>query len=353
MTNQDYNPEIYKASRTVFYFIFLFILLLIFFSLDLFSGSVKIPAGDIIRLLFSGVTEKDEWRTIVIDFRLPRSFTAVLAGIGLSLSGLQMQSVFRNPLAGPYVLGISAGASLGVALLVMGASSFDFWVLAGSFNHWAIVISAWLGSGLVLLMILAVSFRIRDVLTILILGILFGSITIALVSILQYFSDESMLKTFIVWTLGSLGNVSGSQMTIMSICIFAGILISLFAIKPLNILLLGENYARTLGINIWFARSIIFTSTSILAGTITAFCGPIGFIGIAVPHLSRLIFKTSEHKILMPGTMLIGAIVLIISDIISHLPGSDKMLPINSVTAMLGVPIVVWIILRNQKFAKV
>jgi iron complex transport system permease protein len=263
-----------------------------------------------------------------------------------------MQTIFRNPLAGPYVLGISSGASLGVALLVMGA----VFILPGREHHFGtlgVIGAAWIGSGVVMLLLLLVSIRIKDIMTILILGILFGSITIAIVSILQYFTHEAMLKTFIVWTLGSLGNVTHEQLPLLAGTLSLGVILSFFCIKILNTFLLGENYARTMGVGVTTGRILLFISTSILAGTITAFCGPIGFIGIAVPHIARLIWKTADHRTLIPAVMLLGATVLLISDMISQLPGSDKVLPINSVTALLGIPVVVWIVVRNRRFARI
>lgn len=329
-----------------------FILLLWVFLLDLFTGSIAIPAAESLNILFRGQSSHPEWVTILYSFRLPRAITAVVSGIALSISGLQMQTLFRNPLAGPYVLGISSGASLGVALLVMGA-----YLLFPSqnleFRTWGIIGAACIGSGMVMLLILLVSMRIKDVTTILILGILFGSISIAIVSILQYFTSEALLKTFIVWTLGSLGNVTNEHLRVLVICVFAGLALSLSTIKVLNAFLLGENYARSLGIPVRTGQVLIFVSTSILAGSITAFCGPIGFIGIVVPHIARLIWKTSDHRVLIPGVMITGSILLLVSDMISQLPGSDRVLPINSVTALLGIPVVIWIIIRNQRFTRV
>jgi iron complex transport system permease protein len=278
--------------------------------------------------------------------------TAVFAGISLSLAGLQMQTIFRNPLAGPYVLGISSGASLGVALLVMGAVI----ILPDRDHHFGtlgVIGAAWIGSGVVMFLLLLVSIRIKDIMTILILGILFGSITIAIVSILQYFTHEALLKTFIVWTLGSLGNVTREQLPLLAGTLSLGVMLSLVCVKILNTFLLGENYARTMGVGVTTGRILLFISTSILAGTITAFCGPIGFIGIAVPHIARLVWKTADHRILIPAVMLLGATGLLISDMISQLPGSDKILPINSITALLGIPVVVWIVVRNRRFARI
>ena len=341
-----------RTLRHTILFAILLIVLLILFITDLFIGSVSIPARELVSIIVTGKSDHQEWVTILTDFRMPRAVTAVLAGLALSLSGLQMQTVFRNPLAGPYVLGISSGASLGVALLVMGA----FLLFPGAdinFSTWGIIGAAWLGAGLVMLLILLVSLRIRDVMTILILGILFGSITIAIVSILQYFTHEALLKTFIVWTLGSLGNVTREQLPILLLCLLTGVVLCMITMKTLNALLLGENYARSLGIRVRTGRILIFISTSILAGTITAFCGPIGFIGIAVPHITRLVWRTSDHRILIPGVMLTGSILLLISDMVSQLPGTDRLLPINSVTALLGIPVVVWIVIRNQRFARI
>ena len=326
-------------------------LLILVFIVDLFLGSVKIPFKEILKILVSGESENQIWLTIIYDFRLPKAITAVLAGAALSVSGLQMQTIFRNPLAGPYVLGISAGASLGVAILVLGFSSWFTNQAVHYFGNWAQVISAWIGAGLVLFLILAVSMRVQDIMTILILGILFGSATSAIVSIFQYFSHQSMLKAFVIWSMGSLGNLSKGQLNILIPCIIAGLILSLLFSKILNVLLLGETYARSLGVNIKFARVMLFISTSILAGSITAFCGPIGFIGIAVPHIVRIITKSANHYYLIPGSILSGAIVLLISDIISLLPGSDSILPVNSVTALLGIPIVIWIIIKNKKIA--
>ncbi len=328
----------------------LILLMVCLFLLDLFLGSVRISVGEILRILFTGEGEPQQ-STIVLQFRLPRAITAVLAGFALSVSGLQMQTVFRNPLAGPFVLGISAGASLGVAILVMGLSASVVFSGLHGFGNWAIAMAAWIGSGAILFLVLVVSIRVRDIMTILILGILFGSATSAVVSILQYFSSETMLKAFVVWTMGSLGNVSISQLRILSATTLAGILVAVGMMKSMNLMLLGENYATSLGLNIRRSRSILFISTSILAGTVTAFCGPIAFVGIVVPHITRMFFKTADHRMLLPGTMVTGAVLLLISDMISQLPGYDITLPINSVTALLGIPVVIAIVVRSRKIA--
>jgi iron complex transport system permease protein len=322
--------------------------LVIFFLLDILTGPVHIAPAKVFSLLFRPVDSADELSMIVHRFRIPKVLAAVIAGSALSISGLQMQTIFRNPLAGPYVLGISSGASLGVALLVLTTTGLTMLPAHSVLSNWSIAAAAWLGSGLVLLIILLVSMRIRDIMTILILGILFGSIATAIVSILQYFSNEAMLKTFVIWTLGSLGNVDTSQLMVMLLCAGAGILLSVLCIKNLDALLIGEDYAKSLGVNILITRILVFTSTSLLAGTITAFCGPIGFVGIIVPHLARLLFQTARHAVLIPASVLIGSCLLISADIISQLPGSDLLMPINSVTALLGIPVVIWIVLSNK-----
>ncbi len=326
---------------------------LLAFVLDLTYGSVSISWKDALQALFSPDNADPVDRMIISDFRLPKALTAILAGISLSIAGLQMQTVFRNPLAGPYVLGISAGASLGVALVVMGISALGISMAAMDAGPWTLALAAWIGSGLVLMIILAVSMRIRDIMTILILGILFGAIASAVVSILQYFSNESMLRSYVIWTLGSLGNVTGLQLKVLTLSTLAGLFIVLFCLKALNAFLMGENYARSVGIRVGLYRVLIFVSTSLLAGGITAFCGPIGFIGIAVPHLARLIFRTGDHRILVPGTVLTGVLVMLLSDLTATLPGSEMILPVNSVTALIGIPMVIWIVLRNRQMVSV
>lgn len=340
-----------KAKTTIIFF-GLIIIVLFFTIFDLIAGSIKIPISDIIQIISSKELNSD-MSTIIWKIRFPRIITALIAGSALSVSGLQMQTIFRNPLAGPFVLGISAGASLGVAIIVLGFSGIFTSIALGIAGNWIIVIASWIGSALVLIIILIVSLRIKDIMTLLIIGIMFGSATSAVVSILQYFSSENLLKSFVIWTMGSLSGVSQHQLTVLVPIVTIGIVMSLTSIKMLNVSLIGENYAKSMGLNLYLSRTYIFISTSILTGTITAFCGPIGFIGIAIPHLTRMLFKTTNHKILIPGTILIGSSVMLISDIISHLPGSNKMLPLNSVTALIGIPIVIWVIIRNKKMISV
>ncbi len=329
----------------------LLILLLILFIIDITVGSELYSLKELYTMVKGGGDEID--RTILITFRLPRAITAIFAGIALSVSGLQMQTVFRNPLAGPYVLGISSGASLGVAILILGMSSVLTFSGISFGGNWALVIASWTGAGIVMLLIMFVSSRVRDIMTVLILGIMIGSAISAFVSILQYFSNESTLKAFVIWTMGSLGNLSWNQINVLIICVMAGLLISLLSLKRLDALMLGEDYAKTMGLNIKSTRFLIFAGTSILAGSVTAFCGPISFLGIAVPHITRLIIGRSSHSYLIPGTVLIGSILLLISDIVSQLPGSESVLPINSVTALIGIPVMIWIIIRRNKMISV
>ena len=329
--------------NTVIYFILVLLLICSFFAV-LYSGSAHIPVPDIARILFTGQGSSEQWITIVREYRLPKAVTAVLAGMALSVGGLQMQTVFRNPLAGPYVLGISAGATLGVAFMMMGIGA-----AAGMAGNWMTVFAAFLGAAAVLFLIFSVSLRIRDVMTILILGIMFGSITSSFINILQYFSNESVLKSFTVWTMGSLNGVTPEQLKVLTPSVLCGLCVSIITVKPLNAMILGENSARSLGVNIIASRLLIFFSTGILAGSVTAFCGPIGFVGIAVPHICRIIFRTADQRVLLTGCILAGATVMLASDLISQLPRNGMLLPLNSVTAFIGIPVIIWIIVRNQR----
>ena len=320
------------------------VLLFCCFIAVLFTGNTRIPLPEIVKILFTGQSAVDEWITIVREFRLPKAITAIFAGMALSVSGLQMQAVFRNPLAGPYVLGISAGASLGVAFVIMGTGH-----LSGAVGNWLIAFASFVGASIVLLLIFAVSLRIKDVMTILILGLMFGSIISSFIGILQYFSNESLLKNFTIWTMGSLKGVSLEQLKVLVPCVLCGLFASLFSVKSLNVMILGENYARSLGVNVVATRLLIFFSAGILAGSVTAFCGPIGFVGIVVPHICRILFRTADQRILLAGCIIVGGIVMSASDLISLLPGDGVVLPVNSVTAFIGIPFVIWIVVRNQK----
>lgn len=330
-------------------FIGLIILAALLFILDIFFGSVSLKPGEIFNAIFTSSEQGVE--TIIFKFRIPKALTALIVGIALSLSGLQMQTVFRNPMAGPYVLGISSGASLGVAFVILGFSAQLSPGNIQGLGNWALVVASWLGAGVVMIIIMFISVRLRDIMTVLILGIMLSSGISAIVSIMQYFSNETMLKAYVIWTMGSLGNLTSQQLEVLIISVAIGVLLTVASVKMLNALLLGENYATSIGLNVKFARLLIFAGTSILAGSVTAFCGPIGFIGIAVPHIARIVFRTSDHKILIPATIFIGGSVMLLSDIISQLPGSDSVLPVNSVTSLVGIPVVIWVILRNRKYS--
>ena len=329
--------------------------LIFVFLLDLAFGSVHIPIQQVISILLRGESEKATWTTIVFKFRLPKALTATLAGAALSVSGLQMQTLFKNPLAGPFVLGISSGASLGVALVVLATNTTGMGALfinLGIIGDLSLVIAACLGAALVLGMVLLISYRVPDSMTLLILGLLFGYATSAIVSILLHFSDSNQIQSYLQWTFGSFGGVTWRQMVILAPVILLGLVIALLLSKPLNVMLLGESQAQTLGLAVQQTRFWIITSASILAGAITAFCGPIGFLGVVVPHLCRNLFKTVNHKILIPVVAVMGAILALIADLVSQLPGSETVLPLNSVTALIGTPVVMWVILhRRSRFS--
>ncbi len=346
-------PDENKKIRPYILIPALVILLLGLFLTDLLSGPVMIPLKAVTGILFRNDPGSGIWHSILFDFRLPKALTAVLAGSALAISGLQMQTVFRNPLAGPDVLGISSGASLGVALVVLGFGRFFSFNSSAALSSWIQIIAACIGSGLVLFLVLIVSLRIRDIMTILILGILFGSGASAVVSILQYFSHQTMLKTFVVWSMGSLGNLTSAQLQVLSLSLLAGLILSVYSLRVMNVLLLGENYSRSMGVNIRLTRFMLFVSTSILSGSITAFCGPLAFVGIVVPHVARMLFKTADHKVLMPVCFLLGAVLMLLADLLSQLPGSQAVLPINSVTAILGIPVVIWVITANRRLVNV
>lgn len=314
-------------------FIMLSVLTAVLFCVDLSVGAVSIPVADVWAALTGGDCP-DATAFIVRNIRLIKAVVALLTGAALSVSGLQMQTLFRNPLAGPYVLGISSGASLGVALVV----------LAGMSSSIGIAGAAWVGAAAVLIVIASVGHRIKDIMVILILGMMFSSGVGAVVQILQYLSEEESLKAFVIWTMGSLGDVTGTQLAVLAPAVVVGLILAVATIKPLNLLLFGEEYAVTMGLNLRRSRLLLFLSTTLLAGTVTAFCGPIGFIGLAMPHVARMLMRDSDHRVLIPATALAGGAVLLLCDIVSKL----FTLPINAITALLGIPVVVWVVLRNK-----
>lgn len=317
---------------------------------NLSLGSVSIPLKDILATFLNEEVSNESWRYILLEYRLPKVFTAILTGSGLAVSGLLMQTLFRNPLAGPYVLGLSSGASLGVALVIMGASFFGGGMAIFLLSKWSLVIASSLGSLLVLLAVLLASAKLRDTMAILIIGLMFASLTAAVVSVLAYFSPAAQLQQYVFWSFGSLGNLSWEEVIILSIFWFIGILLSITCIKNLNTLLLGEQYAKSLGVSISRNRFLIIMATSLLAGSITAFAGPIAFVGLAVPHLIRQVIPVNDHRILLPAVIMGGAILMLLCDIAAQMPGSQFTLPINAITSLIGAPVVIWLLVRKRKF---
>lgn len=332
-------------SRTSLLFLLLSTGLVALFAIDLAVGSVRIPLAEVWTALTGGEVESAT-ATIVRSIRLMKAVVAIAAGAALAVSGLQMQTLFRNPLAGPFVLGISSGASFGVALLLLGAPLLG-WSGSALLSSLGVAGAAWAGAAAILALIALVSRRIKDIMVILILGMMCSSGVDAVVQILQYLSNEGALKSFVIWTMGSLGDVTGLQLWLLLAAVGAGLVLAVAVIKPLNLLLLGEHYARTMGLSIRRARLLIFLSTTLLAGTVTAFCGPVGFVGLAVPHLARMLFRTADHRILLPATALTGSCMVLLCDIVSKW----FTLPINTITALMGIPIVVWVVVRHKQIA--
>jgi len=324
--------------------------IILLFLVNISVGSVAIPLKEVFNILIGEESSKQTWEYIVLNYRLPKAVLAILVGIGLSLSGLLMQTLFRNPLAGPYVLGVSSGASLGVAFVILGSGLLPVFLSDIFISQYGLILSAALGSFLVLISVLAISQQLKDTMAILIVGLMFGSITTAVVSVLTYFSSAEQLKKFTLWNLGNLGNQSWEAIFLLLIITIIGLLLTYICIKPLNALLLGENYAKSMGVNFNKTKNIIIVATSLLSGCITAFVGPIAFIGLAVPHLAKLLFQTSNHKVLFWATISLGAVVMLVCDTISQMPGFDFVLPINAVTSIIGAPVVIWLLIRKRKF---
>ncbi len=319
--------------------------------LDIRLGSVSMSLMDVYKVFFVPESANEAYSAIIYKIRIPRTVTAILAGAALSVAGLQMQTLFRNPLAGPSVLGITAGASLGVAavMLVTGASTTLFSIRQlGLGGSTLIILAAIAGAAAVLVIIMAIALKIRDNVVMLIVGLMVANITIAVVSIWQYFSEPEQIQEYILWTFGSLSGVTNDQLTILAIVVLTGIFLTFLLSKTLNVLLLGEDYAASMGLNTRWAKTSVILVTSLLTGAITGFCGPIGFVGIAVPHLTRSYLNTSDHRLLIPASVLTGAILMLLCDIIAQVPGSATVLPVNAITAIIGSPIVIWIIAKRR-----
>ena len=328
-------------NHSTILFTLLAVLCAVLFVVDIAVGSVAIPLSEVVSALFGGGSA--EVRSIIVDIRLVRAVVAVLAGVALSVSGLEMQVLFRNPLAGPYVLGVSAGASFGVALFLLGAPIFGI-AISPAIQSIGTAGAAWIGAAVVLMMVVALSRRIKDIMVILILGMMLSSGVGAVVEIMQYFSNEASLKSYVVWTMGSLGDVTATQLWVIVPVILAGLAMAVATIKPMNMLLAGERYAASMGLNISRSRTLILASTTLLAGTVTAFCGPVGFVGIAVPHIARMLFRSADHRILLPATIFAGVAMMLVGDILAKY----FVLPINTITALMGIPIVVYIVMRKR-----
>ena len=337
-----------STNKHTFWFILLLLGILISFIINLSIGSISISFSEVINSFLNAETVKKSHYLIIQEYRLPKAITAILVGSGLGIAGLLMQTFFRNPLAGPYILGLSSGASLGVALLILGSATFSGLQFL-TLHKWSYAIFAFLGCLFVLIGVLMVSAKVRNTNSILIVGLMFSSIASAIVSILSYFASQSELQQYVFWGFGSLGNLSWEELRWFT-CLYAiGMGLGLFSIKALNGLLLGESYAKSIGQNINQNRIVIIIATSLLTGTITAFSGPIAFIGLAIPYLARQIFNSSNHKVIFPATICLGSIVMLLCDTLAQFPNNDLILPINAITAIIGAPVVILLLLKNRQ----
>lgn len=325
----------------------LLLALLLLFGLDLFLGSVTIPWREMLNILLGEQSSSAVYRDIVLDFRLTKALTCVLAGSALAVAGLQMQTLFRNPLAGPDVLGLSSGASLAVALVLM-TPAVGLTVLSEP-HPLLVAVSASIGCLAVLVIMLGVARKLEDHVSLLIVGLMVGAAASSIVSVFQYLSKAEEMQVYIIWTFGSLGGLSWPEIRILSLVLVAGLVLAYSQVKGLNAWLLGDHYAQSMGVNLRRSRILILLSASILTGGVTAFCGPIAFVGLAVPHLTRLLINTQNHKVLLPAVVIGGAVLLLFCDLLAHLPGSTVALPVNALTAMIGAPVVIWVVVRTKR----
>lgn len=335
-----------KNLKNIIKFTLIILTLLVLTIIDLNTGHIKIPSIQILKFFNFSSEISEDFLILIREFRFPRVFAAIISGAALSLSGLIMQTLFRNPLAGPYVLGVSSGASLGVAIVVLGTSTF---IDIGGYSNFILLFAAGIGSAAVLALILSISFRVKDILSILIIGILISGVVNSIVSILQYYAVDINVKSYVVWTMGNLNAVAYNDIMILFPILFITIIIVYIKSKSLNLILPGENFAKTMGVNIINLRIIMFICVSILTGAVTAFCGPIGFIGIVAPHVARWIFNTSNHFILIPASIFLGSTFLLCGDLLTHLVASNGVLPINAITSILGAPFIIWIVIQNKR----
>lgn len=334
-------------NRVIQFQILLLLVTLALFFLNIGLGSVDISPKDILSILIGNKSVPPAWHDIVWQFRLPKAVTCIVVGGSLALGGLLMQTLFRNPLAGPDVLGLSAGASLMVAILLLASQRFS-WISFLIGNTWSIAAAATFGCTVVFSLVLAIAKKVRDNTSLLVIGLMISAGAISLVSVLQFFSRANDLQSFVIWTFGSVGGTNWTEISVITVAALCGLALSVGSMKALNGWLLGENYAQSVGINLSRSRMIIVSATSILVGVTTAFCGPIAFIGLAVPHLVRMSIKTSNHKILIPSVLMGGSSLLLVCDIVAQLPGSNQVLPLNAITSLIGAPVVIYIILNTK-----
>ncbi|MBR4920690.1 MAG: iron ABC transporter permease [Prevotella sp.] len=337
--------------KRIISYVLLLLGIILLFVLNLLLGTVKIPVGDIVATLTGSGEVSEITRNIIWSSRVPQALTAMVAGAGLAVSGLQMQTVFHNPLAGPSVLGISHGASLGVACVVLMSGSLGGVALSrlGYIGDVAMSVAAIVGSLAVMALILYISQKVKGNVTLLIIGVMIGYLATAIIGVLKYFSAEEDIKAYVVWGLGSFSRVSGNQMVLFVVLMSILLPMSMLLVKTMNLLLLGDGYARNLGLNIRRARMLVILCSGVLVAIVTAYCGPIMFIGLAVPHLCRALFRSSDHRILMPGTLLTGAALALLCNLIARMPGFEGALPVNSVTALVGAPVIASVLFRRRQ----
>jgi iron complex transport system permease protein len=328
-----------------YWYIILPALLLVLFLLNISLGSVRIPISETLKVLTGGTPTQPIWANIIFDFRLTKALTCILAGGALALGGLMMQTLFRNPLAGPDVLGLSSGASLAVAIVIMvtGTGSLLF------YHSFSLALAASIGCAAIFILVLVISQRIKDNVSLLLIGLMIGALTSSVVSVLQFVSRAEDQQYYLVWTFGSISSLNWPEIQILGLAVLVGVTLGLISVKPLNAWLLGDNYATSMGINLKKSRMLIIIGTCILTGAVTAFCGPIAFVGLAVPHLARLVIDTTNHKVLIPAVIISGGSLMLFCDILSQLPGSGFIIPINAITSLVGAPVVIWVIVRSKK----
>lgn len=322
--------------------------IIVLFAMNLIVGSVRIPLADVCDILFDKFNGKESWKYIVMENRLPQALTAMLCGASLAVCGLMLQTAFRNPLAGPDVFGISSGAGLGVAIVMLllgGSVSITMFTVSGFL---AILTSAFIGAIVVTMIILFLSTMVRNSVLLLIVGLMVGYVSSSAVALLNFFASEEGVKSYMVWGMGNFGGVSMDHMLLFALLCLVGIIASIFLIKPLNIMLLGTQYAESLGINIRQIRNLLLVTVGLLTAVITAFCGPISFIGLAIPHISRLLFRTDNHQILLPGTVLTGAVIALFCNLVCYLPGELGIIPLNAVTPLIGAPVIIYVIIKRR-----